>query len=135
MENILALKDFKKLKEEFATEYNKSNIDKYIPLIDYTILETTATEEDIKLACEKAVKLGVSSVCMQPNMVKFGKKYLDGTNVYIFPELSPNFTDNTSSTSAGQTKIVDWTVDQYIIISGSVSVPGQNIICRGVKIF
>lgn len=67
--------------------------------------------------------------------VLFRTFYLDGTNVYIFPELSPNFTDNTSSTSAGQTKIVDWTVDQYIIISGSVSVPGQNIICRGVKIF
>jgi hypothetical protein len=61
--------------------------------------------------------------------------YLDGTNVYIFPELSSNFTDTTASTSAAQTKIVDWTVDQYIIFSGSVSTAGQNIICRGVKIF
>jgi hypothetical protein len=61
--------------------------------------------------------------------------YLDGTNVYIFPELSSSASDNVTSTSAAQTQTVDWTIDQYIIISGSVSVAGQNLLCRGVKIY
>jgi hypothetical protein len=61
--------------------------------------------------------------------------YLNGTNIYIFPELVAAPSDNVLLTSAGQTKTVDWTVDQYIIFSGNVSVAGQNITCRGAKIY
>jgi hypothetical protein len=62
--------------------------------------------------------------------------YLDGTNMYIFPELIQSNSDNvTPSTSAGQTVTVNWAVNQYIIISGSVSTAGQPFRCRGVKIY
>jgi hypothetical protein len=61
--------------------------------------------------------------------------YLDGTNVYIFPELTSSASDNVSSAAAGETKTVDWTVDQYIIFSGNVNVAGQNITFRGAKIY
>jgi len=62
--------------------------------------------------------------------------YLDGTNVYVFANgLASAVSDTVSSTSAGQTETVDWTVDQYIIFSGSVSIAGQPLSCRGAKIY
>lgn len=61
--------------------------------------------------------------------------YLDGTNTYLFPELSLALSDNTASTSAGQTETVDWTVDQYFIFAGRVDVAGQNFTFRGAKIY
>lgn len=61
--------------------------------------------------------------------------YLDGTNLYLFPELSIVLSDDLGSTSAGQTEPVDWTVDQYFIFAGRVDVAGQNLTLRGAKIF
>lgn len=61
--------------------------------------------------------------------------YLDGTNMYIFPELSTSNSDNVVSTSSGQTVTVDWTVNQYIIFTGSVSSAGQVFRLRGAKIY
>jgi hypothetical protein len=62
--------------------------------------------------------------------------YLDGTNMYIFPQLTQSNSDNvTPSTSAGQTVTVNWAVDQYIILSGNVTTAGQVFRCRGVKIY
>ena len=61
--------------------------------------------------------------------------YLDGTDLYLFPELSITLTDDLGSTSAAQTEPVDWTVDQYFIFAGRVDVAGQNLLFRGAKIF
>jgi hypothetical protein len=60
--------------------------------------------------------------------------YQDGTNLYIFPLVNSN-SDNITSTSAGQTVTVDWTLNQYIIFSGSVSSAGQVLRLRGAKIY
>lgn len=61
--------------------------------------------------------------------------YLDGTDLYNFPELTQSNSDNINSTSAGQTQTVDWTVDQYFIFAGRVSVAGQELLFRGAKIY
>ena len=61
--------------------------------------------------------------------------YLDGTNVYLFPELTLSLSDNVGSTSAGQTETVDWTVDQYLIFAGRVDLAGQTLLFRGAKIY
>lgn len=61
--------------------------------------------------------------------------YLDGTNVYLFPELTLALSDNIGSTSSGQTETVDWTVDQYFIFAGRVDVAGQTLLFRGAKIY
>ena len=60
--------------------------------------------------------------------------YMNLTNLYTFPLISTQVSDNVTSTSAGQTVTVDWTVNQYIIFSGSVSVPGSILRLRGAKI-
>ena len=60
--------------------------------------------------------------------------YLDGTDVYLFPENTFSLSDNVAGTSAGQTETVDWTVDQYFIFAGRVDVAGQNFTFRGAKI-
>ena len=61
--------------------------------------------------------------------------YQNGTDLYIFPQLTSSNSDNIVSTSSGQTVTVDWTVDQYIIFSGSVSSAGQVLRLRGAKIY
>jgi hypothetical protein len=59
--------------------------------------------------------------------------YMDLTNLYVFPLVSA-VSDNITVTSSGQTVPVNWTVDQYIIFSGSVSSAGQVLRLRGAKI-
>ena len=49
--------------------------------------------------------------------------------------MSPIISDNTSFGTAGQTVSINWAVDQYFIITGSVSVPGQTILFRGAKLY
>jgi hypothetical protein len=61
--------------------------------------------------------------------------YLDGTNIYLFPELTLALSDNIGSTSSGQTETVDWTVDQYLIFAGRVDLAGQTLLFRGAKIY
>ena len=61
--------------------------------------------------------------------------YLDGTNMYIFPQLVSSNSDNVAIGSSGQTVTVDWTVDQYVIFTGSVSSAGQVFRLRGAKIY
>lgn len=61
--------------------------------------------------------------------------YLDGTNLYLFPEVTISLSDNIATSSAGQTETVDWTVDQYFIFAGRVNVAGQNLLFRGAKIY
>ena len=61
--------------------------------------------------------------------------YLDGTNLYLFPEVTISLSDNIATSSAGQTETVDWTVDQYFIFAGRVNIAGQNLLLRGAKIY
>lgn len=44
--------------------------------VDYTNLKQTATWEDIKALCDKAIDLQTASVCIQPYYVKRAKEYV-----------------------------------------------------------
>jgi len=64
---------------------------KLISNIDYTLLNTEATVEEIKELCRKANEFGVKSVCVRPNMVHIAKKELLKSDVLVctvvsFPE-------------------------------------------------
>jgi len=63
--------------------------------------------------------------------------YIDGTNLYVYPNGAGVYalSDNTATTNAGQTETVDWTVDQYFIFAGRVSIAGQTLLFRGAKIY
>lgn len=47
-----------------------------LKLVDYTNLKQTATWEDVKILCDKAIELQTSSVCIPPYYVKKAKEYV-----------------------------------------------------------
>lgn len=64
--------------------------------IDYTLLDTKATEEEIIELCRKANDFGVKSVCVRPNMVHVAKKALLKSDVLVCTVVSfPHGTDLT----------------------------------------
>jgi deoxyribose-phosphate aldolase len=60
-------------------------------MIDYTLLEESATDQDIIELCEKANMFGVKSVCVLPKNVSLATKQLENSKVLVctvisFPE-------------------------------------------------
>jgi deoxyribose-phosphate aldolase len=60
-------------------------------MIDYTLLEESATDQDIIELCEKANMFGVKSVCVLPKHVALATKQLENSKVLVctvisFPE-------------------------------------------------
>ena len=63
----------------------------YNDMIDYTLLEESATDQDIIELCEKANMFGVKSVCVLPKHVSLATKQLENSKVLVctvisFPE-------------------------------------------------
>lgn len=52
------------------------NKEQILKIIDYTNLKPTATWEDIKALCDKAIELQTASVCIPPYYVKKAKEYV-----------------------------------------------------------
>jgi hypothetical protein len=83
-----------------------------------------------------ATQLGMTNgVVGSRYLSMFRTFYIDGSSTYICPANISVVSDNTAFGTAGQTVSIDWTVDQYFIITGSVNVSGQTIIFRGAKIY
>jgi len=60
-------------------------------IIDYTLLDNSATENEIIALCEKAIALKVKTVCVMPQHVKIAKNHLLNSSVLVcsvvsFPE-------------------------------------------------
>jgi deoxyribose-phosphate aldolase len=65
-------------------------------MIDYTLLEESASVEDIKELCQKADELGVKSVCVLPKMVKIAAEELKNSKVLVCTVVSfPGGSDST----------------------------------------
>ena len=63
----------------------------YNNMIDYTLLDNSASDEDIISLCENAMKYGVKSVCVMPKHVSLASEELEDSNVLVctvisFPE-------------------------------------------------
>ena len=52
------------------------NEQQILKMVDYTNLKQTATWEDIKALCDKAIELQTASVCIPPYYVKKAKEYV-----------------------------------------------------------
>lgn len=52
------------------------NQEQILKKVDYTNLKQTATWEDIKTLCDKAIKLQTASICIPPYYVKKAKEYV-----------------------------------------------------------
>lgn len=46
--------------------------------VDHTLLSQTATENEIKIICDDAVRYQTASVCIPPSYVKIASQYLNG---------------------------------------------------------
>lgn len=53
------------------------NREQILKIVDYTNLKQTATWEDIKALCDKAIELQTASVCIPPYYIKKAKKYVE----------------------------------------------------------
>lgn len=52
-------------------------------IIDYTLLDPAASEQEILDLCAKAIKLQVASVCITPDKVQIAKQALENTSVLV----------------------------------------------------
>jgi len=67
-------------------------------MIDYTLLDESSTDQDIKDLCDKADMLGVKSVCVLPKHVGIAKERLAESNVLVCTVVSfPGGSDLTES--------------------------------------
>ena len=76
------------IKENTMFQYNN--------MIDYTLLEESATDQEIIDLCKKADMFGVKSVCVLPKHVALAKEQLIHSSVLVCTVVSfPNGTDST----------------------------------------
>jgi deoxyribose-phosphate aldolase len=54
-----------------------------IALIDHAVLAPTASDSDVRLACEKCRELGVASVCVKPCHVELAAEFLENSPVLV----------------------------------------------------
>ena len=78
-----------KLFEEFTGN------DNWLSKVDYTELSQNVPEEHIQEVCEKAIKLGVASVCLRPEYVSIASEVLQGSDVKVCTVIS--FPEGTNS--------------------------------------
>jgi deoxyribose-phosphate aldolase len=52
-------------------------------IIDYTLLDPAASEQEILDLCAKAIKLKVASVCITPDKVQIAKQALENSSVLV----------------------------------------------------
>ena len=76
--------------ENFILE-NTQNYFQYNDVIDYTLLDNNASDDDIINLCEKAKEFGTKSVCVMPKHVSIAKEQLNNSKVLVctvisFPE-------------------------------------------------
>ena len=107
--------DFKK----FLNSLNESvNSDlNLIGKIDYTLLNPSATEDEILELCEKADKLGVKSVCVLPKMVSVATDALKNSEVLVCTVISfPQGTDTTEQKLAETKKAINDGADEIDMV-------------------
>lgn len=54
------------------------DINEILKHVDHTVLQQTATWDDIRALCDDAVRYNVASVCIPPSYVRQAAEYLDG---------------------------------------------------------
>jgi len=60
--------------------HNKTS---FLKIIDYTLLDPAASEQEIQDLCTKAIQLQVASVCITPDKVQLSKQALKNASVLV----------------------------------------------------
>ncbi len=80
---------------------NKTSLQK---LIDYTLLNPSATNQEIIDLCKNAQKLEVASVCITPDKVRIAKQELENSKVLVCTVVSFPSGENTIEEKVKETK-------------------------------
>ena len=81
-------------------------------IIDYTLLDPAASEQEILDLCAKAIKLQVASVCITPDKVQIAKQALENTSVLVctvvsFPTGENSIVEKVNETTQDEYQEVD----------------------------
>ena len=110
MNKIVDFKNFLKLNESVMTTDLIGNI-------DYTLLNPSATEDQILELCEKADRLGVKSVCVLPKMVKVAAEALKDSSVLVCTVVSfPHGTDTPAQKLAETKRVISDGADEVDMV-------------------
>jgi len=93
-------KEFLKMNESWVEGVN--DMAKYNPMIDYTLLDNNASDEEIIQLCEKARMFEVKSVCVMPKHVKLATEQLADCGVLVCTVIS--FPEGTNSLQEKETE-------------------------------
>ena len=93
-------KEFLKMNESWVEGIN--DMAKYNPMIDYTLLDNNASDEEIIQLCEKARMFEVKSVCVMPKHVKLATEQLADCGVLVCTVIS--FPEGTNSLQEKETE-------------------------------
>ena len=77
------------------------NFSKYI---DYTLLSSTASMEEIKNLCEDAIKYNFFSVCINPYYIGYAKELLENTDIKVCTVIGFPLGQNTTKSKINETK-------------------------------
>lgn len=85
--------------------------------IDYTLLNPSATEDQILELCEKADRLGVKSVCVLPKMVRVAAEALKDSEVLVCTVVSfPHGTDTPQQKLAETKQVISAGADEVDMV-------------------
>src|SRR5690554_5085467 len=85
----------------FIMQTNGSNITSWKQIarvIDHSMLKPDASLEDIKQVCEETIKYGFASLAVNPSVIPYCRKYLEGSDVVIDSSIGFPFGQNTIDT-------------------------------------
>ncbi len=95
----------KKIKK-YIQFIKESTMFQYNNMVDYTLLEESATDQDIIELCEKANMFGVKSVCVLPKHVSLATKQLENSKVLVCTVISFSEGTNTIKQKISETNQV-----------------------------
>jgi len=92
-----------KVLKNYQLFVENNNSFQYNGMIDYTLLDNNASDEDIIELCKKAQKLGTKSVCVMPKHVSIAAEELQDSDVLVcsvisFPEGTNTIEEKESET-------------------------------------
>jgi len=116
MNNLFDYNKFKSLKINESVKGD--SIEDFLPYIDYTELGLNLPEGHIKSVCEKAIELGVSTVCVQPENAKESYEILSKSDVGVCSVISfPEGTNSKEEKINECKQILDYVTDIDMVLN------------------
>lgn len=105
--NFVISKEIERVEKEYKHKYKNLEINPkdVAKMIDHTLLNADATEEEIITLCKEAKENNFFSVCVNPSMIKLSKQNLEGSEIKIATVIGFPLGATSSESKAEETKI------------------------------